>query len=186
MGSNIPEGCNGFKIDWDNLTFEDLESIAEQLPPLDSIFFNQNYQASLQLQQYNYSGRDLRKETRKWEYCHWINCQVPVYLIKLLKLKIAKDTRVGWQLGWGNTLYLPKEDNQWKHTLYGIGKMENLIIMRGFSQSHHGIFYATHPGDLAEEVLTVQAKAVFAIQQGIGCNNNGDAIDYTGAEYLIG
>ena len=182
MGSHSVDGCNFLSISWQTLDILKLQEIADQLPNLDSIFFN--HYARTQVKFDDLQVTNNRQELRNWTHTQWINCQMPVYLIKLLSLKINENTKVGWQLGWGNSLTIDKNDTHWQHMPYGSQKITNFMIMRAFAQARKGIYYATFPGHLTEDNRKERAEKIFKIQESISEQDNGRAIHFDGTDYI--
>jgi len=182
MGSHSIDDCNFLEISWETLGITRLKEIVEHLPNLDGVFFN--HYAGIQIKFDDLQVSNNRQELRNWTYTQWINCQMPVYLIKLLTSKISEHTKVGWQLGWGNSLTIDKNNTQWQYMPYGLQKITNFMIMRAFAQSRKGIYYATFPGHLTEDNRRERAEKIFKIQESIGEQDNGRAIHFDGTDYI--
>jgi len=182
MGSHSIEGCNFLEISWKTLDIVKLKEIAEHLPSLDSVFFNHYAGTRIKFDDFRFVNQ--KQELKDWTYTNWINCQMPVYLIKILSSKINKNTRIGWQLGWGNSLNLDMNDPQWQHVPYASQKLTNFMAMRAFAQLANGIYYATFPGHLTEDNRRERAERIFKIQESISEQDNGRAIHFDGTDYI--
>jgi len=175
MGSVIPDGCKPLNINWNTFTPDDVESIANKLPSLDAVFFNQNSIGPPMST--HFTGTEFgHDELFSWSKSHWINNQMPVYLLRKLGDKINNKTTVGWQLGWGN-FNLPKDDHGWSLAGYASAKMTNLIVMRGFANTKLAIFYAIDPGGISPGDRSAVASKIFKLQTSLTPSDNGRVMD---------
>lgn len=129
------------KIDWIHSNQNNINELLEPLKEktFDLIFFNQNSGGGPN--EDAYAPGDIFPIDH-WNIQNWINCQLPYVVIKLLSNSIKSDTRIGWMI---TGLIDGKEKSLWKYAGYASVKSTNVHIMRGFANSHHGIFFALDP-----------------------------------------
>ena len=173
LGQVIPEGCQGRKIDWQKVTPHDVKKFANELPPLDAIFFNQNCGSPPNIQSFREGITDF--ELDFWMKSVWVNNQLPVYLISCLGDKLSEDSVCGWLLGWGS-VNSPVSAGHWEYIGYGIQKTTNFMLMRCMSKAHKSLHYALDPGGIPEDQRKVLAEKVFTFQQNLTKDMSGRAM----------
>ena len=175
LGSNPVEGTQNIIIDWNTLSYDDIVEIAEKLPNLDVIFFNQKYGSGPENNHFDTRVFNIG-DLKRWTQAYWVNCQMPFCLVNLLKDKILEHTKVGWMLGWGR-IDQPINDQNWKKSTYGSMKVTNLMMMKGFAHTKIGIFYAIYIKSGIDDDRRVEtAKTIFEFQEKIKKENNGQSM----------
>lgn len=179
-GSNLEERLNLtiHKINWKTFSSRDMDVLAGNLSQenYDLIFFNQNSQSYPNEQTFS-PDRDISIED--WSRGFWIDCQMPYYLIKKIKNKIQKDTKIGWML---TGLITSQQSEYWKYGGYTSNKNTNLHLMRNFSQYHPGIFFCIDPMGLNPINFQEDCENIFKVIQDINEDDNGKVLIKDGKE----
>jgi len=178
--SSETEQANNIKVDWRQLTLEELEVALTPLKgkQYDIIFFNQNSGGA---------PNDVWFEPtntfplQAWSQSLWIDCQVPYYVIKLLTNSIHQDTKIGWML---TGLIDGREQDKWRYAGYASNKSSNVHIMRGFSQYHPGIFFCINPSWFPPGQEQKDAEQIFSIIKNLTKDSNGKVLNKDGREWL--
>jgi hypothetical protein len=169
-------------VDWFNLSTYTVEQIVKKLPRLDLIFFNQNHFGGPNDPDFNIETPFNSEALDRWSRSHWIDNQLPVYIIKQLKNRIHSTTKIGWML----TGFIgdSNDNTNWKYAGYGSKKFTNLAIARGFSGRHPGIFFALEPGKIDPEQRAEVAVAVDQVVGNLTEKDSGYAFHLDGTKWL--
>lgn len=141
-GSNFSyPNVTTYNIDWFRSDRQFVENLLQPLSnkKYDLIFFNQNTGGGPN--EDAYAPGDIFP-MEQWNLQNWINCQLPYVVVKILSNSISNDTKVGWMI---TGLIDGKDKSLWKYAGYASVKSTNVHIMRGFANTHPGIFFALDP-----------------------------------------
>jgi len=178
-GSDLTyHNVNNIRINWLTLTPSIIESLLDPNKKYDLIFFNQNSGGSPN-EHFLKSGNKL--DINSWNHNIWLNCQLPYIVVQHLTKSISHTTKIGWML---TGLIVGKEKNFFKYAGYASAKSTNLHIMRGFSEFHHGIFFAINPIWFPIENYTEDAKQIHKIIENISAADNGKTFRKDGVEWI--
>jgi len=178
-------GVTTIKVDWNNLSVQQAEQIANTLPDLDLIFFSQNGgddpgEWCLK------NGNDFNEgNVKMWANRFWTDCQLPVFLVKKLENKINDNTKIGWMV----TGFIKNEvelKGCWQWAGYGAKKYTNVSMARGFaSVNHPGIFFCInpHPGLFEEKVWQERSTALLNTIKNITKEQNGHSLFIDGSSW---
>ena len=139
---NSMKNVSVIDVDWHKIEIKNLKSLLPNTDQLDLIFFNHNSSA---LSEMKFEKSSIQR-VQDWQHSYFVACQLPYYLIHLLKRQIHSDTKIGWML---SHLIKHVEDRQIGHADYIGNKFINACIMRAFSRSYPACFFGMYPvGDL--------------------------------------
>lgn len=130
---------NLIKIDWTRFDLPKVKEVLDNSKTYDLIFFNHNSGGGIN-DHFFKPGNDYNID--HWNYHTWVNCQLPYFIIKHLSPSITDTTKIGWMM---TGLIAGSDSNNFQYAGYAGVKSSNLHIMRGFSKSHPGIFFAINP-----------------------------------------
>lgn len=174
-------GITTIDVDWLNLTLDNVDRILEQIPDVDLVFFNQNCWGGPNTEDFSLDNGFNKHTLAQWTNSYWIDCQLPVYIIKQLKHRIKPTTKVGWMMT--GFIKQPLTDQNWKYAGYGSKKFTNLAIMRGFSMYRDGIFFAVNPWGIDENNRRDHANKVFKIIENLDVSSSGKSFQLDGTEW---
>jgi hypothetical protein len=148
-GSDINlDNVTSFKIDWNNLSPQKVSEILNTLPSLDLIFFNQNSMGAPGDWCFKNGGNFDEGNINVWTNGNWIDCQLPVYVVKKLEDKITDTTKIGWMVTGFIKNAMNSVDTCWQWAGYGAKKYHSVATARGFAYVNHpGIFFCINPSD---------------------------------------
>lgn len=174
----IYSNINNIKINWNSISPSIIESKIDPNKKYDLIFFNQNSGGSPN-DHFLKSGNKL--DINSWNYSFWINCQLPYIIVQHLTNSISSTTKIGWML---TGLIIGREKNLFKYAGYASTKSTNLHLMRGFSEFHHGIFFAINPIWFPIENYKVDAKQIYKVIENLSTADNGKTFTKDGREWI--
>lgn len=174
----ILPNVNSIKIDWYNLNRDYIKSKIDQNKIYDLIFFNQN-SGGAPNDHFLKPNNEIDLST--WNYHIWINCQLPYVIIHHLSKGMQSNTKIGWML---TGLIHGHDRNMFQYAGYATVKANNLHIMRGFSQFHHGIFFAINPGWFPIEDYKQDAKKIIKVINNLNLSDTGKTFNKDASEWI--
>lgn len=169
---------NVIKINWFALDPDSIKLLLDNNKSYDLIFFNQNSGGSVG-EHYFKPGNVY--DIAQWNYHNWVNCQLPYIVIQHLSKSITDNTKVGWMM---TGLIVGHEKDKFQYAGYASVKSTNLHIMRGFSMSHPGIFFAINPIWFPEAEYQKDAHSIEKVIVNLTTVDSGKSFNKDGSFWL--
>ena len=159
-------------IDWFGMNEDVLREILFKIndKKFDIIFFNHNSGGGPNEQSF---APSVNYPIDQWHMQNWINCMSTYFIIQNLSNCIAEDTKIGWMI---TGLINGKEKELWKYAGYASVKSTNVHIMRGFANTHPGIFFALDPIWFPEEDYKKDAESILTKIEGLIKEDSGSIV----------
>lgn len=168
---------NNLQVDWFALDRDKIKSLIDPTKKYDLIFFNHNSGGA---PSDHFLKPNNEIELDQWNYSYWINCQLPYVVVH--HCNVQEDTKIGWML---TGLITGSERNLYQYAGYAGVKSTNLHIMRGFSVSHPGIFFALNPLWFPVQDYDKDSIQIYDIISKLTPLDTGKAINKDGSEWII-
>lgn len=173
---NLPN-VNNIVVNWYNLDRDKIKLLLDTQREYDLIFFNHNSGGA---PSDHFLKPNNEIELNQWNYSYWINCQLPYVVVH--HCNIQPQTKIGWML---TGLISGSDCNLYQYAGYAGVKSTNLHIMRGFSVSHPGIFFALNPLWFPEQDYEKDSTQIYNLISNLTYKDNGKAINKDGSEWII-
>jgi len=163
------ENVTCHKVNWYSLDLPMVQSIIPSLriDPYDIVFFNQNTGGP-----FGESGfrRGTMTGLADFNQHLFVNCYLPYILIKELTDYITPNTKICWML---TGLIDGKDPDLWQYSGYGAVKSFNVHMLKGFANSHPGIFTGINPFWFPEGQEQNDAELIYNLIQSLTAESNG-------------
>lgn len=132
-------------IDWQTVQLSQLKQLIPRVATLDLIFFNHNSSA---LNNDKFKKSSIQN-FKHWQQSYFASCQLPFYLVHMMRHKIQQQTKIAWML---SSLPQQAPDNQIGFADYIGYKSTNHAVMKSFSLNYPACFFGLIPEqNLAED-----------------------------------